>query len=90
MGLALPLNWGIVFAFEYKIFDYLMCRGRGGAEAISDPVERRSSVVRDHMAPQNVDEDILEEAERVKQSDPTLMPVRAETVRKKFGNVVAV
>jgi len=67
-----------------------MCRGRGGAEAISDPVERRSSTVRDHMGPQDVDEDILEEADKVKRSDPALMPVRAETVRKKFGNVVAV
>jgi len=37
-----------------------------------------------------VDEDIKEEADRVKQSDPALMPVRAETVRKTFGNVVAV
>jgi ABC-type multidrug transport system fused ATPase/permease subunit len=90
LALALPLNWGIVFAFEFKVFDFLMCRGRGGAEAISDPVERRSSVVRDHMAPQDVDEDILEEANRVKDSDPAVMPVRAETVRKKFGNVVAV
>jgi hypothetical protein len=51
LGLALPLYWGIVFAFEFKVFDYLMCRGRGGAEAISDPVERRSSTVRSHMAP---------------------------------------
>ena len=51
LALALPLNWGIVFAFEFKVFDFLMCRGRGGAEAISDPVERRSSAVRDHMAP---------------------------------------
>lgn len=88
--LALPLGWSIVFAFEYKIFDYLMCRGRGGAEAISDPVQRRSSTIRDHMGPQDVDEDIIEEAERVKDSDPALMPVRCETVRKKFGNVTAV
>lgn len=51
LALALPLNWGIVFAFEFKVFDFLMCRGRGGAEAISDPVARRSSAVRDHMAP---------------------------------------
>jgi ATP-binding cassette, subfamily A (ABC1), member 3 len=37
-----------------------------------------------------MDEDILEEAERVQNSDPVAMPVRAEAVRKKFGDVVAV
>jgi len=91
LGLALPINWGIVFAFEFKIFDYLMCRGRGGAETITDPVERRASAIRDHgVSSQGTDEDILEEAERVKRSKTDALPVRAEEVHKKFGNVVAV
>jgi hypothetical protein len=37
LGLALPIYWCLIFCFEYKVFDYVMCRGRNAGEIVSDP-----------------------------------------------------
>jgi len=84
---AVVLYWFIVVMFEYKVFDILCCR-RGNRNQNADSAGRKSSVFNAHQEVD--DEDIVEEASRVKNSNPPNVPVRVQDVSKNYGSVKAV
>lgn len=85
---AIPFYWLIVFMFEYKVFDFLLCRG--GKKDRSDLVKQHNAAAGySGVLSDKTDPDVLEEANRVKNMDPKLLPVRVDHIHKKYGNVVA-
>lgn len=67
--------------FEYKIIDFLLCQGRK---------KSRDGLLKGNDELANaVDPDVTEEAERVKNMDPSLLPVRVNHIHKRYGSVVA-
>lgn len=73
--------WLLVIAFEMKVFDRLLCLNR--AEA---PSANSRSSFRGH----DIDEDVIEEADRVEQMAPKDLPVRMSNLHKTYGSVKAV
>lgn len=81
---SIPIFWALVYAFENKLIDRLLCRGSSKADTSREGLFRAHSIVGDK------DEDIIEEAERVKSKMPNDLPVRVAAVTKNYGLVRAV
>lgn len=62
LGGGILFYWIIVFMFEYKIIDFLLCQGRK---------KTRDDLIKGHDAlADQTDPDVMEEANRVKNMDP--------------------
>lgn len=73
--------WLLVYGFERNWFDCTRCRRRSAA---ADDITKSFG---GHQ--KEIDEDIGEEEQRVKQMDPTSLPVRVSNIRKSYGPVAA-
>jgi ABC-type multidrug transport system fused ATPase/permease subunit len=84
---AVPFYWILVICFEQKVFDFSAYRNRNPNGRDQDLT--RSSVARGYN-PLSIDEDIVEEMNRVKDKEPKNLPVRVLNLKKTYGSVVAV
>lgn len=67
--------------FEYKVIDFILCQGRKKS--------RGNEMKGTGELASAVDPDVTAEAERVKNKDPSLLPVRVNHIHKRYGSVVA-
>lgn len=93
---AVPLFWSLVFAFENKVVDVLLCRkGSNKVDAkasasTTSKVHQRSEAAGLDGALEAEDEEIVLEDERVQTRKPEELPVRVLQVEKNYGTVKAV
>lgn len=84
---AVPFYWILVICFEQKVFDRATYRNRnpaGGENSVT-----RSSIKAGYN-PADVDEDIVEEHDRIMKKEPEDLPVRVYNLKKTYGQVTAV
>jgi len=84
---AIPFYWILVIMFEKKVFD---CKGSGGNNQASGNVDRSSMIGNKTFNPAAIDEDIIEEHDRVATKSPEDLPVRVVDLKKTYGSVTAV